>query len=85
MEHDIKKDLDSKGFSFLRGYYPDLTTYEISKKIGVVAELPTIKYVQQLKPIALSNSDPNTYSGNFGLGCFPMHTDLAHWYNPPRY
>lgn len=27
----------------------------------------------------------NTYSGNFGLEVFPFHTDLAHWYIPPRY
>jgi L-asparagine oxygenase len=24
-------------------------------------------------------------SGHFGLGSFPLHTDLAHWAIPPRY
>lgn len=27
----------------------------------------------------------NTYSGNYGRAAFPLHTDLAHWYLPPRY
>jgi L-asparagine oxygenase len=25
------------------------------------------------------------YSGIYGLGCFPFHTDLAHWRVPPHY
>ena len=39
--------------------------------------------VQPLTPKAAST--PNTYSGIFGLGRFPFHTDLAHWQVPPRY
>ena len=36
--------------------------------------------------IAPNESDaPNTYSGLYGLGEFPLHTDLAHWPEPPRY
>ena len=85
MTHEIKRDLESKGFSFLKGYLPGLTAYEISGQVGTVAELPCTKLVQQLRPKALSESEPNTYSGNFGLGRFPMHTDLAHWIDPPRY
>lgn len=27
----------------------------------------------------------NTYGGNYGYGQLPLHTDLAHWYRPPRY
>lgn len=32
-----------------------------------------------------TTSTPNTYSGLFGVGQFPFHTDLAHWPEPPRY
>lgn len=39
--------------------------------------------VQHLVPRAAST--PNNYSGIFGLGPFPFHTDLAHWRWPPRY
>ena len=39
----------------------------------------------QLRPTEKSASTPNTYSGNYGLDAFPLHTDLAHWRQPPRY
>lgn len=39
--------------------------------------------VQQIIPRATAN--PNTYSGMFGFGKFPFHTDLAHRRDPPRY
>ncbi len=32
-----------------------------------------------------ANAPTNLYSGNYGLQEFPLHTDLAHWYIPPRY
>jgi len=31
------------------------------------------------------NQLQNVYSGNYGLGEFPLHSDLAHWANAPRY
>jgi L-asparagine oxygenase len=37
------------------------------------------------RPTADVAATPNTYSGTFGLGRFPFHTDLAHWPVPPRY
>lgn len=39
--------------------------------------------VQQIIP--RETSTPNTYSGIYGLGRFPFHSDLAHWPEPPRY
>lgn len=27
----------------------------------------------------------NTYGGNYGSAELPLHSDLAHWYRPPRY
>ena len=41
----------------------------------------SIRFVQG----ALIRQGINSYSGNFGYGEFPFHTDLAHWYIPPRY
>jgi L-asparagine oxygenase len=38
-----------------------------------------------LKSKYTDNSTPNTYSGIFGGGQFPLHTDLAHWRFPPRF
>ena len=41
--------------------------------------------MQELLPTTPDLTTPNTYSGNFGLCDFPLHTDLAHWAKPPRY
>lgn len=41
--------------------------------------------VQTLTPRLKDNERENTYSGNFGVDEFPFHTDMAHWYVPPRY
>jgi len=41
--------------------------------------------IVQLIPKNISESTPNTYSGQYGYDDFPMHTDLAHWNKPPRY
>jgi L-asparagine oxygenase len=38
-----------------------------------------------LTPKANSEASPVSYSGLYGLGEFPMHTDMAHWRMPPRY
>jgi alpha-ketoglutarate-dependent taurine dioxygenase len=39
----------------------------------------------QLSPRDVSLTRRNTYSGIYGTGAFPLHTDLAHWPRPPRY
>jgi L-asparagine oxygenase len=41
--------------------------------------------IHQLRPRRVEEAPLNTYSGNYGLGEFPLHTDLAHWFLPPRY
>lgn len=38
-----------------------------------------------LKPAVKIASSPVSYSGLYGLGPFPMHTDLANWEVPPQY
>jgi len=64
---------------------------EVAKSIGKVVDiggfLPQsgISAVQTLRPHHKGEAGPNQYSGAFGLGDFPLHTDLAHWARPPRY
>lgn len=58
---------------------------EVAKGLGDVYKVPTMPLVQTLTPRLKENEQQNTYSGNFGLSEFPFHTDLAHWYVPPRY
>lgn len=73
----------SNGYAFLPRHAGDADTAQVAALFGE----PTLpwegEFVQHLVPRATST--PNTYSGIFGLGRFPFHTDLAHWRRPPRY
>lgn len=61
------------------------TTLDVAKSLGSLIKAPAMPLIQTLTPRIKENEYPNTYSGNFGLNEFPLHTDLAHWYIPPRY
>jgi len=58
---------------------------EVAQRIGNVFKVPTMPLIQTLTPRLIESEPDNTYSGNFGINEFPYHTDLAHWYVPPRY
>src|SRR5690554_4574127 len=58
---------------------------EVAQRIGNIFKVPTMPLIQTLTPRLKENERDNTYSGNFGVDEFPFHTDLAHWYIPPRY
>jgi len=47
--------------------------------------VPGLPDVQVLIPRLQTEATPNAYSGTYGQGSFPLHTDLAHWFTPPRY
>lgn len=38
-----------------------------------------------LKPKDQSDASPVSYSGMYGYGKFPLHSDMANWKTPPRY
>lgn len=59
--------------------------FEVAQRIGNIFNVPTMPLIQTLTPRLKENEQDNTYSGNFGVDEFPFHTDLAHWYVPPRY
>lgn len=73
------------GYVFISGHRPDLSTVEAVSLLGTPVTLTGFSTIQELRPHGASSAPPNTYSGNFGIGEFPMHTDLAHWAVPPRY
>lgn len=81
----IGKDVAERGFTFLRGLLPSASTLQAVTEIGVVDVVEGLPQVQTLVPTEISQAPPNTYSGNFGMGAFPLHTDLAHWGVPPRF
>jgi alpha-ketoglutarate-dependent taurine dioxygenase len=73
------------GFALLEGYQSERSAAEVVGSLGEADTLGTQRLVHQLRP-ALAEARPlNTYSGNYGLGTFPLHTDMAHWHVPPRF
>jgi len=79
------ESLDQNGFVKFSCNSFDENTLEIAQTIGCVASLPGIAIVQTLRPCGIETKQKNSYSGNFGMGEFPLHTDMAHWYVPPRF
>lgn len=81
----IREEVTRNGFAHLPEYMPTLTTLDAAKTVGTPVTLPGFPEVQSLRPKSPEEAKPNTYSGNYGRGEFPLHTDLAHWVVPPRY
>lgn len=84
-------DLDQTGYLFLPQWRCTDTAIEVAQSIGKVLDISErlpqsgIPNVQSLTPRHESDAERFGYSKSFGLGRFPMHTDLAHWLRPPRY
>lgn len=79
------QSLIEDGFTFLPELRPNATTISVAESLGVVASIPSMPTVYAIRPRLQHEAPRNVYSGNFGLGPFPFHTDLAHWHMPPRY
>lgn len=79
----VREQVYQYGFALVRRFSPRASTFDVASLLGEPLQLGGDKMVQPLIP--LSCSAPNTYSGNYGLDHFPLHTDLAHWSLPPRY
>jgi L-asparagine oxygenase len=83
----VKQD----GFALQKALAPSLATIEVAQALGAVIDirgvLPSsgIPTVQSLRPRNADEVGQNRYSGHYGLGTFPLHTDLAYWNLPPRY
>jgi L-asparagine oxygenase len=73
------------GFAFLRGYRPDECLASVAPSFGTVVALPGFETVQRLVARTRHEAPLNAYGGNYGYGPLPLHTDLAHWFIPPRY
>lgn len=85
MTSDIKQSLKNYGYSFIPRFCEGVDTASIVTSLGVVLRLSNGPAVHQLTPKEKVNSAPNTYSGIYGTGAFPFHSDMAHWQSPPRF
>ena len=84
----MKINMDSlakNGFVRFRSDSSIISTLDIASAIGDISSVSGVKPVQTLMPRLEENSEKSSYSGNFGYSEFPLHTDMAHWYLPPRF
>lgn len=83
--------LRRNGYVFVPKWHCNHSTIDIGRSIGTIVNIRAlmpesgIPTVQTLRPRRRSDSSSNQYSGAYGLADFPLHTDLAHWAQPPRY
>lgn len=80
---NLAASLARDGYAFQKSWHPEKTSGDIAHHCGRRLNYGRDDAVQQLTPKATSGL--NHYSGIFGLGAFPFHTDMAHWREPPRY
>lgn len=85
-EHSrVAEQVASQGFAHIPGFLSGIPSYDAFEYLGVIDVVEGLHQVQTLRPLSIDGAPPNTYSGNFGMGEFPLHTDLAHWAAPPRF
>ena len=88
---EMSSELAEKGFTIWRGLSPGLSTIEVAAALGRVVDIERvlpgsgIPAVQSLRPRKHEEVSQHQYSGHYGFGAFPLHSDLAHWTLPPRY
>ena len=85
MPTSVAHQLQTRGFAHLRANSNELASIDAFASLGDLDNVEGLDSIQTLTPKRVANAPPNTYSGNYGIQEFPLHTDLAHWAIPPRY
>jgi L-asparagine oxygenase len=86
--HDFSgliREVQDRGFVFREQLLRSFSTEKLALAIGEPVNFGALSPVHTLAPKSRDEAEHNTYSGNFGLGVFPLHTDMANWHAPPRY
>jgi L-asparagine oxygenase len=83
MASRIKDEVARHGYAFVQEYCQDKDVVAVATELGQPIAPWEGRLVQELVPRA--SAPPNSYSGIYGFGRFPFHTDLAHWRLPPPY
>jgi L-asparagine oxygenase len=79
-----ERELKERGY-ILFSSDSEKSMLDVAECLGQIFRVSSMPLVQTLTPRLKEDEYENTYSGNYGLNEFPFHTDLAHWYIPPRY
>lgn len=80
----ISESLRELGFAFLPRLRAGASSHDVARDLGH-RSAGAIGEVHALRPSELEVSAPNTYSGRYGHGEFPFHTDFAHYPGPPAF
>jgi len=81
----IRDEVHARGFAFRSACDSRLADETLALQVGVPIALSSECPVHFLTPVAKQQRFLNSYSGIYGYGAFPLHTDLAHHRVPPRY
>jgi len=85
MTKSVADQVNDQGFVLIQNHFPDESSLSAMSRLGTLVQVQGLAQMQQLRPRLKKEASPNIYSGNYGYGRFPLHTDLAHWCIPPRY
>ncbi len=80
---DLAFNVAKDGYVLKKKWHPEASSDAIAAAIGHTLVLNQADAVHHIAPKA--EAGPNSYSGIYGLGRFPFHTDLAHCRMPPHY
>jgi L-asparagine oxygenase len=81
----ISCQVEKTGWVFLPKLKPSMPHADIVDELGRAVCLGEGDAVHYLTPTVREDAPDNTFSGNYGTGAFPFHTDLAILKSPPRY
>jgi L-asparagine oxygenase len=82
---ELSSRVHSSGYVYIESFHSAVPSAELLPLIGDPLVLGKERPVHELRPLRKEEAPLNTYSGNYGLGRFPLHTDFAQWHLPPRY
>lgn len=81
----LVNQLRSDGYVEIAETDPNVPTVQLAREISDAIGTVVSESVESLVASPAGLKPPNTYGGNYGYDHLPLHTDLAHWYRPPRY
>ena len=84
----IKHAVAAHGYAFVPASVADAPPGDLvddCSSFGTPQRLSGMTSVQVLRPRSETDAPLNIYSGYFGYSKFPLHSDLAHWSDPPPY
>lgn len=78
----VRNSLSRAGYCLIHRFDQALLL-DFAQALGPISMDPRHPHaVRFISPQDLSEANPNTLSSRYGLGPFPFHTDVAHWWIP---